>query len=63
MKLSLAQKWCISEFDPPLKADVLFWRFLKILPGFGPNSGYWCRVSLTLRKTLLNTLKTGAHMF
>jgi hypothetical protein len=20
-------KWCISEFEPPLKANVLFWRF------------------------------------
>jgi len=29
MKLSLAQKWCISEFDGlrPLKANVLFCRF------------------------------------
>jgi hypothetical protein len=34
------KRWCISEFDPPLKAKVLFfWRFLKISPGFGPNSG------------------------
>jgi hypothetical protein len=32
---------------------VLFCSFLKIPPGFGPNSGFWCCVFLTLRKTLL----------
>jgi hypothetical protein len=25
------KKWCISEFDPPLKANVLFYRFFKNL--------------------------------
>jgi hypothetical protein len=26
---------------------------LKSHPGFGPNSGFWCRVFLTLWKTLI----------
>jgi len=40
MKLSLPQKWCISEFHPSLKANVLFLGFFGISPGFGPNSGF-----------------------
>ncbi len=44
------KKWCISEFDTPFKANVLFFAgVFKISPGFGPNTGYWCRVVRTLR--------------
>jgi len=28
------KKWCISEYDPPLKANVLFYRFFKNLTRF-----------------------------
>jgi hypothetical protein len=44
----------LSLTPPQLKANVLFCMFSKISPGFRPNSGYWCRVFLTLRKTLMN---------
>jgi hypothetical protein len=43
MKLSLPKtKWCISEFHTPPS------------PVTGPNSGFWCCVFLTLRKTLIS---------
>jgi hypothetical protein len=54
MKLSLANVRLMYTFGG---------FFFIISPGFGPNPGYWCRVFLTLRKTLLKTLKTGAHKF
>ncbi len=54
MKLSLANGRLMYTFGG---------FFLIISAGFGPNPGYWCRVFLTLRKTLLKTLKTGAHKF
>jgi len=53
MKLSLTQKVVHFWVWPPLKAKVLFGRVFLISPGFGPNSGFWCRVFLTLRKTLM----------
>ncbi len=56
-KLSLAQqKSCaFLSFTPLLKANVLVCKFFFwILSGFGSNSGFWCYVFLTLRKTLMN---------
>jgi len=47
MKLSFAPKknGAFPSFTPPLQAKVPFLQgFLKISPGFGPNSGFWCRV-------------------
>jgi hypothetical protein len=39
---------------PFLKANVLSLQvFFWISPDFGPNSGFWCCVFLTLRKTLI----------
>jgi len=42
-----------SEFDNSTQGNVLFCRFFLISPDFGPNLGLWCRVFLTLRKSLL----------
>jgi hypothetical protein len=42
------------SFTPLRRLMYFFGRFfLKISPGFGPNSGFWCRVFLTLQKTLM----------
>jgi hypothetical protein len=44
--------WCISEFDKLLTV-YFFTGFSLISPGFGPSSGYWCRVVRNLLKTLI----------
>jgi hypothetical protein len=57
------KKWCISEFDPPpWRLMYFFTGFLKISPGFGPNSVYWCHVFLTLWKTLLCWTYVKIHL-
>jgi hypothetical protein len=37
----------------PWRLVYFFVGFSLISLGFGPNSGYWCRVFLTLRNTLV----------
>jgi hypothetical protein len=49
------QNWWFSEFHtpPPLNANVLFFRFFLNFTCVWPNSGFWCCVCLTLRRTLM----------
>ncbi len=49
---------------PPIEGQCISWEvFLWSHPVFVQTRQYWRRVSLSLRKTLRNTLKTGARMF
>jgi hypothetical protein len=41
------------SFTSPGRQCTFLTGFLKISPGFGPNPGFWCRVFLTLGKTLI----------
>jgi len=48
-KLSLAQKvGAFLSLTPGWRLLYFCGGFLKISPGFGPNSEYWCRVFMTL---------------
>jgi hypothetical protein len=54
MKLSLAQKVVhFLSLTPPWRLMYCFAACFWISPGFGPNSGFWCRVFLTLGQTLI----------
>ncbi len=53
-----------SEFHPPLKANVLFCRFLKKShPVYDQTQGFWCCVFLTLPITLMLCWKSIASKY
>jgi hypothetical protein len=47
------KNWCISEFDTPLKANVLFCRFLENLIRFWTKLRLLLPCCVTLQKTLM----------
>jgi hypothetical protein len=47
------------SLTPGWKLMYFFADFFWISPGFGPNSGYWCRDFLTSRKTLISLIFFG----
>ncbi len=64
VKPGRAQEVVRFRIWPPIEGQCIFWEvFLWSHPVFVQTQQYWRRVSVSLRKTLQNTLKTGARMF